>query len=556
MSTTCAHAPIRLLSPQLADQIAAGEVIERPASVLKELIENSIDAGSTRIDVELLNGGMNLVRVTDDGFGIERDELALAVSRHATSKISHLEDLLALLSLGFRGEALASICSVSEWEIISRRLGEDLGARLTQRSFQAEDAAHAVGTSVNVQNLFFNIPARRKFLRSESTEYRHCEDVITRLALSRADVGFFVHHNKRLTYRLPAAVDDLTRTRRVTQLLGESFIQQALMIEYAHQGLRLTGWLSVPSYSRQQSDSQYFFINGRGVRDRIINHAIRQAYQDLIPVGRHPAYVLYLEIDPRAVDVNVHPTKYEVRFHENRRIHDFLSRCIRDSLRNPATEYPTAYKVGAPVGLTQTVQGSIPSVAEQNRMYVQPYGMPPAEGQLLFHRYYLQETAQGLKITDLWQVRVIVVRQQLTNYRTQPVVKRPLLIPQEIEVSTTMLQQYEKNAALLAALGFDISITENKNLMLRTVPTRVAAPQIDQLIRESLEILISNINESAATLVIEAVCNHVQRMAQPIYSDQLEGLLAEIQHSDNHCGDATWLVNAEQFSQWCQQLRG
>lgn len=557
MAATCDYSPIRLLSPQLADQIAAGEVIERPASVLKELIENSLDAGATRIDVELLNGGMNLIRVTDDGVGIDREELPLAISRHATSKIVQLEDLLALQSLGFRGEALASICSVSQWEIISRRMGEAHGARLhQQQSLHAEAVAHAVGTSVCVQNLFYNIPARRKFLRSEATEYRYCEDVIARLALSRFDVGFFAQHNKRLTYRLPAAIDDMTRTRRVTQLLSDSFIQQAVMIEYAHQGLRLTGWLSMPGYSRQQNDLQYFYINGRGVRDRIINHAVRQAYQDSLPPGRHPAYVLYLEIDPRAVDINVHPTKYEVRFHENRRIHDFLSRCVRDSLHRPVASYPPSNPIGESAREIETGKLGSSDVAEPKSFYATLPGTVTNEGQLVFQRYFLRETPQGLLITDLQQVRVTALREQMSHHATIPVVSRPLLIPQVIEVSQGMMQRYEQFAVQLATLGFDISRAGPLSLMLRTIPSRVAVLQIETLVYELLMLPVATPDQDSATQIIDCVCAYVGRSAQPVDPSQLAGLLADTQYLTEQGGTESWLVTAEQFAQWCTRHHG
>jgi len=317
---------IHFLSPRLANQIAAGEVIERPASVVKELLENALDANAKRIDIELQLGGIEAIRVTDDGEGIYQDELPLAVSRHATSKISELDDLLNLSSLGFRGEALASICSVSKWEITSRQADAEMASQISSATETTVlEANHSKGTTVSVRKLFHNTPARRKFLRAERTEFRHCDDVIRRMALARFDVGFFVKHNGRLVHRLPAVIDDIGQTRRVAQLCGESFINNSLVIDFPRRDMRLWGWISKPEFSRQQADLQYFYINGRVIRDRVVNHAIRIAYQHLLLPGRQAAYVLHLEIDPASVDINVHPTKHEVRFRETRLVHDFIT---------------------------------------------------------------------------------------------------------------------------------------------------------------------------------------------------------------------------------------
>ena len=319
---------IELLSPRLANQIAAGEVVERPASVIKELLENSIDSGAKRIDVDVEQGGVKLLRVRDDGSGISADDLPLALARHATSKIRDLEDLERVMSLGFRGEALASISSVARLTLTSRtRSAEQAWQVETEGRDMAprvQPAAHPVGTSVEVRDLFFNTPARRKFLKAEKTEFDHLQEVIKRLALARFDVAFHLRHNGKTILSLHEAHDDAARARRVAAVCGSGFLEQALPIEIERNGLRLWGWVGLPTFSRSQADLQYFFVNGRAVRDKLVAHAVRQAYRDVLFNGRHPTFVLFFEVDPSVVDVNVHPTKHEVRFRDGRMVHDFL----------------------------------------------------------------------------------------------------------------------------------------------------------------------------------------------------------------------------------------
>ncbi len=319
---------IELLSPRLANQIAAGEVVERPASVIKELLENSIDSGAKRIDVDVEQGGVKLLRVRDDGSGISSDDLPLALARHATSKIRDLEDLERVMSLGFRGEALASISSVARLTLTSRTRDADQAWQVETEGRdmapRVQPAAHPVGTSVEVRDLFFNTPARRKFLKAEKTEFDHLQEVIKRLALARFDVAFHLRHNGKTILSLHEAHDDAARARRVSAICGAGFLEQALPIEIERNGLRLWGWVGLPTFSRSQADLQYFFVNGRAVRDKLVAHAVRQAYRDVLFNGRHPTFVLFFEVDPSVVDVNVHPTKHEVRFRDGRMVHDFL----------------------------------------------------------------------------------------------------------------------------------------------------------------------------------------------------------------------------------------
>ncbi|PXX89762.1 DNA mismatch repair endonuclease MutL [Marinobacter vulgaris] len=327
---------IRLLTPRLANQIAAGEVVERPASVVKELVENALDAGARRVDIEIEQGGVKLIRVRDDGGGIDEADLPLALSRHATSKIENLDDLEAVASLGFRGEALASISSVSRLALTSRTESQEAASRVEVegRDMDASisPAAHPVGTTVEVRDLFFNTPARRKFLRTEKTEFNHVDECVRRQALSRFDTGFTLRHNQRVVQSLRPAETPLDRERRVGSLCGQQFIDNAVVIDAEATGLKLWGWVALPTFSRSQADLQYFFVNGRVIRDRLVAHAVRQAYRDVLYNNRHPAFVLYLEVDPGNVDVNVHPTKHEVRFRDGRLVHDFIFRTLHKAL--------------------------------------------------------------------------------------------------------------------------------------------------------------------------------------------------------------------------------
>lgn len=352
---------IQKLSPRLANQIAAGEVVERPASVVKELLENSIDAGATRIDIDIEKSGIKLIRIRDNGSGIPKEDLPLALSRHATSKINLLEDLEAISSLGFRGEALASISSVSRLELVANVDGQENGWSVSTEGMDMETimspAAHPIGSTVSVKDLFFNTPARRKFLRTEKTEFNHLEEVVKRIALSRFDIQIHLTHNGRAIHQLRKCNSEQERLRRVAQLCGTKFVENIVGIEHEAADLKLWGWVGLPTFSRSQADLQYFFVNGRVVRDKLVAHAIRQAYQDVLYHGRHSTFVLYLELDPALVDVNVHPTKHEVRFRDGRLVHDFLFRTLHQAL---AEVRPDTLNERAGTA------ASMPSVSEQS----------------------------------------------------------------------------------------------------------------------------------------------------------------------------------------------
>lgn len=330
--------PIKILSPQLANQIAAGEVVERPASVVKELVENSLDAGANKIQIDIENGGANLIRIRDNGCGIPKEELSLALARHATSKIADLDDLEAILSLGFRGEALASISSVSRLTLTSRTAEQTEAWQVYAQGRDMETtikpASHPVGTTVEVANLFFNTPARRKFLRTDKTEFAHIDEVIRRIALTKFNTAFTLTHNGKIIRQYRPAETLNQQLKRVAAICGDDFVKNALRIDWKHDDLHLSGWVATPNFSRTQNDLSYCYINGRMVRDKVISHAIRQAYAQYLSNDAYPAFVLFIDLNPHDVDVNVHPTKHEVRFHQQRLIHDFIYEGISHALNN------------------------------------------------------------------------------------------------------------------------------------------------------------------------------------------------------------------------------
>ena len=514
MSAVTQRPAIKFLPQQLADQIAAGEVIERPASVLKELIENALDAHSTRIDIDLGLGGMERIRVTDNGDGIACAELSLAVSRHATSKLSSLGDLLALQTLGFRGEALASICSVSQWQLISATSDAENACKLANDMSEPTVDHHPRGTTLQIDKLFHNTPARRKFLRAERTEFRHCDDVIRRMALARFDVGFFVKHNGRQVHRLPAVENDMGRTRRVSQLCGEAFIRESLAIDYQHDGMHIWGWVSSPLYSRQQADLQYFYINGRIVRDRMINHAIRLAYQQHLPTGRQAAYVLHLEIEPDRFDVNVHPTKQEVRFRETRMVHDFLSHSLRQVLEtghqpadylahgrsdNNAVDY--RYKAIA----EYTSHGSVNDAS--------PPFIPRLSQEIIFDRFLFTQLGEKLVLVDLIPAYARWAGSYwYQKYASGKVTSQPLLIPARIQIQDNTVAMLEKHADLLADLGLDLSLLSANEAVIRFMPGWLTHYAHHSLVIALLESLHAPVSESILRDVLLAITLDVKRI--------------------------------------------
>ncbi len=560
---------IRLLDPRLANQIAAGEVVERPASVVKELLENSLDAGARRIELDIEEGGVKLIRVRDDGIGIAEDDLPLALSRHATSKISVLEDLESVASLGFRGEALASISSVSRLCLSTAQEGSASGwsARSEGRDMETVLApvGHPRGTTVEVRDLFFNTPARRKFLRTEKTEFNHLEEVVKRQALSRYDVGFSLRHNGRAVHSLKPADNQLEQERRLAAVCGPAFMEQALYIDREAVGLRLWGWVALPSFSRSQADLQHFYVNGRYVRDRLVVHAVRQAYRDVLFHGRHPAFVLYLELAPAAVDVNVHPTKHEVRFRDGRTVHDFIFRTLHKVLadvRPDTVPQQAAIPVGGSDALmampeTQSAMtlgeagSSLPSaggfnaapasfqpqqmssynpqysssltagVADQRANYqrlqagsgldgaVDDGSAPPPLGYALAQLkgiYILAENQQGMVLVDMHAAHERITYERMKNAREgEGIRSQPLLVPMNLAVSEREADCAEQHGDVFAELGMRIERAAAESIIVRELPTILADTSVEQLVRD----VLSDLLEFGSTDRIQAHINEI-----------------------------------------------
>lgn len=550
ITSTLMTTKIHQLTPRLANQIAAGEVVERPASVIKELLENCLDAQANKIDVDVEQGGVKLMRVRDNGTGIGEQDLGLALSRHATSKISSLEDLESVQSLGFRGEALASVSSVSRLTLTSNIEGQDSAWQVMTEGRdmtpQLQPAAHPVGTSVEVRDLFFNTPARRKFLRTEKTEFGHLEEVIKRLALSRFDVAFSLKHNQKVIHNLRPADTQAAQEKRVASVCGPAFMQQALHIEMEAPGLKLWGWVGLPTFSRSQMDLQYFFVNGRVVRDKLVGHAVRQAYRDVLYHGRHPAFVLYLDLEPANVDVNVHPTKNEVRFRDGRLVHDFIFRSLHKALAQVRPEMPTGggieqlgvmqeqpsitpqgIEAGVFAGQTQVDLGQVagnplaspmqqvpwqtgslnPHSPRQMQEQAQVYGslhdhsetlassateagqVPPlgyAVAQL--HGIYIvAENAKGLVLVDMHAAHERIVYEKMkVSWAQQGIKAQPLLVPIAMAVSSREADQVEAQQQLFAELGFVIDRAGTENLVVRQVPSLLQHANVEQLVRDVL----------------------------------------------------------------------
>ncbi len=505
---------IRALAGVLSNQIAAGEVIERPASVVKELIENSLDASARRIQIEVEAGGVALMRVRDDGCGIHPHDLKLALSRHATSKIASLGDLERIKSFGFRGEALPSIASVSRLTLSSRTADCDSGFEVVAEGPVAETIRPVglpPGTLVSVRDLFFNTPARRKFLRTERTEFRHLEEVVKRAALSRFEVGLSFHHNGKEVFKLaPAAASEARRTR-VSRLLGGAFPEQALEVDIEGPDMSLKGWLGIPDAARAQTDLQYFFINGRAVRNSTARHAVRQAFGERLAPGRHPAYVLYLDLDPYLVDVNVHPAKHEVRFRESRLVHDFLWRGLSRALDQALAPTLRGSAASSPPSVGFVAAGTAQVPRSGGGREIQDWGAvyrtgsesktrepsPPASSfgfaaapppAVIAGRYAVSFSGNGVLLIDMARTRRAIILHQLRAEHAQgSAVSRPLLLPLSYGIGEALADRLESSIDALSAAGFDLRRSAPGSITLRAVPpclAHVPAPALlDALLR-------------------------------------------------------------------------
>jgi DNA mismatch repair protein MutL len=536
---------IRILPDQLIHQIAAGEVVERPAAVIKELVENSLDAGATRIDVEVEEGGVRLIRIRDNGHGIERDELLLALARHATSKIGSIDDLEQVASLGFRGEALPSIASVSRMRLTSRTPSSPMGYAITADNgvfSEPEPAPHPVGTTVEVRDLFFNVPARRKFLKAERTEMQHLERTLERLALSRFDVGFSLSSGKRKIADYPPAAEPDQRHERVAQVMGSDFLAQSLFIDHASGPMRLWGWICLPTAARGVADLQYFYLNGRMLRDRLLTNAVRLGYQDVLFGGRHPAYVLFLELDPRQVDVNAHPAKLEVRFRDGRYVHDFVFRTLERVLREtrpggeaaapPPTSIDALLQAGSASGVWPAASGSAMASYRQQSSLQLPVGegapshsplpMPPVRSQepaatsdvpplgyaiaQLHGVYILSQSPAGLILVDMHAAHERTLYERMkAALGTGTLPSQPLLVPQSCTLSSADADLLEENAPLLRQAGLDVERGGPRSIIVRAVPA--ALTRLDAM--ELLTALVADLREHGTTRQVDVAVNEM-----------------------------------------------
>ena len=610
---------IQQLPDILINQIAAGEVVERPASVVKELVENALDAGARRIDIDLEEGGVRLIRIRDDGGGIDASDLPLAIARHATSKIASLDDLEAVTTLGFRGEALPSIASVSRFVLSSRRDGTEHGAALQVEGGNVGTVvprAHPQGTTVEVRDLFYNVPARRKFLRAERTELGHIEEWLRSLALARPDVELRVSHNGKPSRRYKGD-GELFDGARLVETLGEEFARHALRVERELRpsddgrnfGLRLHGWIAQPAYSRAGADQQYLYVNGRAVRDRSVAHAVRQAYADVLYHGRQPAYVLFLELDPTRVDVNVHPAKHEVRFRDARLIHDFVYRSLHEALAETragnaaqidiqgavvsadaqhatsasfriANRYgqPSPYTQQSPLGLRvdearagyaalygQTATASpeagaaLPQTADPG---IPPLGYAIAQ---LHGIYVLAETADGLVVVDMHAAHERIGYEKLkTAHDSSGLRTQPLLVPQTVAVSEREADVAEREGATLAELGFEVSRSGPQSLLLRSVPALLAHGDSEALLRDVLADLREHgdsrrVREARDELLSTMACHGAVRANRRLTIPEMNALLREMEATErsgqcNH-GRPTWArFDLSEIDRWF--LRG
>ena len=585
---------IRLLPDTLANQIAAGEVVERPASVVKELVENALDAGARRIDIDLEEGGARLVRVRDDGGGIAPEELALAVQRHATSKIATLDDLEAVATLGFRGEALPSIASVSRFRILSRRAIDAHGHALEVEGGRVNTpvpAAQAEGTTVEVRDLFFNVPARKKFMRAERTELGHIEEWLRSLALARPDVELRVSHNGKATRRYRGGEDALIADDRLLQTLGEEFTRNAIAVDHEAAGLALRGWIAQPAYNRPSADQQYLYVNGRAVRDRSIAHAVKMAYADVLYHGRQPAYVLFLELDPRRVDVNVHPAKHEVRFRDARLVHDFVYRTLKEALAetragmtaapsqglsdgaSPPQTSPTAGMVFDRYPRPQTPLGL--AVADAPAAYAALYGgaddaslpMPPTftaqampeEGEIpplgyaiaqLHGIHILAENADGLVVVDMHAAHERINYEKLKSaFDGEGLRLQPLLVPMPVAVSLREAELVEREGEALSQLGFEVVRSGEQSVLLRAVPALLAQGDPQALLRDVLADFVEHghsprVAEARDALLSTMACHGSVRAHRRLSVPEMNALLREMEATErsaqcNH-GRPTW----------------
>ena len=559
---------IRILEGPLVDQIAAGEVIERPASVVKELIENAMDAGARQVTIDIEHGGIRLIRVRDDGVGMPAAELPLALARHATSKIASLEDLERVATLGFRGEALPSIASVSSLRLVSRERGTAEAAEIESnegRPGRAVPAAHPQGTTVEVRDLFHRVPARRKFLRAEATEFQHVMRTVTRLALSRFDVAFTLTHNRREQFALPAATGRREREARIARLVGADFVAHSRHVTFAQAGLALEGWIGLPSQSRAQPDRQYLYVNGRMVRDRLLANAIRLGYRDVSYGGRHPAWLLYLTLDPMQVDVNAHPQKLELRFRESRAVHDFLFRTVERALaesgQGPEPSAPAAAASlwgGARTPGTAALSLAEPAAGDSDATAAARIAEPAADADRplghaiaqLHGIYIVAQSAEGMVLVDMHAAHERILYERLKaamDSGTGP--RQALLVPALLETTEADAALAEQHADELRAAGFAVNRVGPATLAVREVPVALAGQDVAGVLGDALADLgaggtAHQIDASQNELLANIACRSAVRAHRQLSIPEMNALLRDMERTERsgQCshGRPTW----------------
>ncbi len=567
--------PIQQLPSHLINQIAAGEVVERPASVVKELVENSLDAGAQAVQIDIVAGGQKLIRIRDDGKGINKAELELALSRHATSKISSLDDLEAVASLGFRGEALPSIASVARLTLCSRSLDAGSAWQVEADSGNISSpapAAHPQGTTVEVHDLFYNTPARRRFLRTERTEFGHIEKWIRRLALSRPEIAFTLTHNQRTLLQLTAAKNEDAQRQRVARICGDAFAEQCVYIEREVEGIALAGWIALPTFNRSQPDLQYWFVNGRSISDKTLAHAVRHAYRDVLFHGRYPAYVLNLTMDPKGVDANAHPAKHEVRFRDGRRVHGVVSQAVEVALKDTrpgghdVTPIPmtrnTVFNQGTmplPHGPSRSAvretlatyrsMATAPSLADvpEQATEVPPLGFAVAQ---LAGVYILAENRDGLVVVDMHAAHERITYEKLKqSYDDRALVRQPLLVPEAISVAENEADLVEHSGAALEQLGLVVDRSGPTTLTVREVPALLRNADAESLLRDVLADLSESgqsnrVDDASDDFLATMACHHSVRANRLLTLDEMNALLREMEVTEradqcNH-GRPTW----------------
>lgn len=537
---------IKQLNPSIANQIAAGEVIERPASVVKELLENSVDAASGDIDIFLEQGGIGLIKIRDQGRGIAKDDLVLALSRHATSKIATISDLDSVRTLGFRGEALASIASVSRLTLTSNNGTDNIGWSISPDNEVAAEA-HTRGTTVEVRDLFYNVPARRKFLRTERTEYLRIDEIVRKISICYPEINITLRNEGKITRNYRSSHSNEEKIRRLQDAFGKGFTENAVYLDECKEGMRLSGWVSLPTHSRSQSDQQYFFVNSRVIRDKLIAHAVKRAYADVLYQSRQPVFALFLDIDSTSIDVNVHPTKSEVRFTDSRAVHDFIFGVLRrvladvtpkDLIKKPNTDQqiPTPIQSGFVMeGISQAPYSNtildhhktfLKNIVKETDDEMPPLGYALAQ---LHGIYILAQNEYGLVIVDMHAAHERIIYERL-KVSEENLTVQPLLVPVTISVTSAEVNVVNLFSDEIDALGIELTIASEESLIIRAIPTILPVSNSEELVRDVLSDLVElgstrRIFERRDEILSTMACHGSVRANRKLSLEEMNGLL-------------------------------